>query len=104
MYLTPAPLGEEVIIRTCLVHVSDSTLVVEGVMMDMGRKRIKALCWIEFTLVSMETGRRVKHTEDMMSLFNAIVLEDIYEAGFDARVDSHQQTFRERRKQARQVA
>src|SRR5215510_10724033 len=60
-YLFPAQVSEEVLIKTHLVHFTESTIVVEGIMFDKNMKRPKAVIWTEFTYVSLTTGRTKQH-------------------------------------------
>lgn len=88
-YLTPAGVGERVLIRTRLVHMDESHLVVEGLMLDEAGRRLKSVGWVEFTYVSLSSGRPVAHADDLMNLFRAVVVEGAYAAdGFNARVDA----------------
>lgn len=88
-YLRPARLMEEVLIRTRLIHMAEDTIVVEAQMLDTRNQRIKAIGWSEFAYVTLATGRKTKHSDDLMQLFaNVVVGEDIYSGGFDQRVES----------------
>jgi acyl-CoA thioester hydrolase len=60
-YLSPAMLMETVQIRTRLIHLSQSGIVIEGVMLNAEGNRVKALSWVEFTFVSLLTGRPTHH-------------------------------------------
>jgi acyl-CoA thioester hydrolase len=94
-YLYPAAVREEVIIRTCLLQMSETTLVVEGVMLDKDKKRPKAVMWVEFTYVSLATGRTSKHPDDLMQLFRDVrVDEEYYAGGFDQRVEDVKRQYR----------
>jgi acyl-CoA thioester hydrolase len=88
-YLLPAMLMEEVLIRTRLIHMSESTLVVEGIMLNQDATHLKAVAWIEFAFISLLTGKRSKHSEDFRRTFGAVVVEGIYEPhNFNSRVDT----------------
>ena len=88
-YLAPARMTETVRIRTRLIHISDSTLVVEGLMLDQDATQLKSVAWIEFTFVSLSSGRRVQHSPDFMQKFGAVVVEGVYDSqGFHARVEA----------------
>jgi len=94
-YLFPAFNTEEVIIKTQLIHMSDSTIVVEGVMLDKAMKRTKALIWMEFTYVSLATGRTTQHSEDLLALFRSVVIDGIYHPdGFNARIEHVKRQYR----------
>ena len=87
-YLSPALMTEQVLIQTRLIHMTDSTLVVEGVMLNRDATRLKAVCWIEFAFVSLSSGKRSKHSEDWMKFFGEVVVDGVYDvAGFNSRVE-----------------
>ena len=97
-YLFPANVQEQVIIRTRLVHMTDSLLVVEGLMLDSAAKRLKAVAWIEFTYVSLRTGRSTHHPDEFMTMFRPVVVEDVYRPdGFNQRIDALKAEFRRQR-------
>jgi acyl-CoA thioester hydrolase len=86
-YLFPAALMEEVVIRTRLIHFSEHEIVVEGLMLDKEGKRLKAVCWVEFTYISLASGRPAKHPDRFMELFGDVQIEGTYSAdGFNQRV------------------
>ncbi len=86
-YLAPAVMQEALLIRTRLIRMSETQLVVEGVMLDQAARRLKSVSWIEFTFVSLQTGRPAQHTDELMNLFRAVVVEDVYTPdGFNGRV------------------
>ena len=94
-YLHPAMIQEQVVIRTCLVHMTDTVLVVEGLMLDSVARRLKAFAWIEFTFVSLQTGRTTQHPDAFMSMFRPVVVEDVYTSdGFNQRVDELKAQYR----------
>ncbi len=92
-YLRPVKVVEAVVIRTALLHYSDSVLVVEGAMLDKDTRKLKALCWFQFAYVSLQTGRTASHPDDLTQLFQSICLPaTIYADGFANRVDSLRKT------------
>ncbi len=94
-YLSPAMMQEQVIIRTRLVRMTENILVVEGEMLDKSARRLKAVAWIEFTFVSLQTGRTTAHPEEFMHMFSPVVVEDIFTPdGFNQRVDSLKSQYR----------
>ncbi|MCA0456891.1 MAG: acyl-CoA thioesterase [Chloroflexi bacterium] len=94
-YLAPAMVQEEVLIRTALIRMTESVLVVEGLMFDKAARRLKAVSWIEFTFVSLQTGRTTQHPEEFMSRFGAVVVGDVFTAdGFNGRVDALKAQYR----------
>jgi acyl-CoA thioester hydrolase len=96
-YLYPALVNEDVIIVTRLIEMTDSALVIEAVMFDIEMKRAKSVGWSEFTYVSLATGRTAKHSDDMMTLFRNVVVNDVYSPdGFNRRVESLRRELRKR--------
>ena len=86
-YLSPAFLAEEVFIRTRLIRVTDKTLLVEGVMLDRAERRLKAVCWIEFTYVSLSTGKPVSHPDDLADFLSGVCFDETSASlNFDERV------------------
>jgi len=99
-YLAPAGIMEEIRIITRLIRMSETSLVVEGIMVDKAGKRVKAVSWMEFTFVSLATGRPTRHTEEMMDLFRAVVIdEQETAAGFEQRVQELKTLYRGLRQQ-----
>ncbi len=94
-YLYPAAVQEQVVIRTNLVQMTDSVLVVEGLMLDSTARRLKAVAWIQFTFVSIQTGRSTHHPDEFMTMFRPVVVDDVYTPdGFNQRVNTLKAQFR----------
>jgi len=94
-FLSPATMLEQVIIRTQLIEMTENRITVEGVMLNKDARRLKAVTWIEFTFVNLLTGRTASHTDDLMNLFRAVVVDDIFARdGFNERVDQLKVQFR----------
>ncbi|MBX3082589.1 MAG: acyl-CoA thioesterase [Anaerolineae bacterium] len=91
-YLRPVGVMEEVLIRTCLLQFSDTSLTVEGVMLDPKTFKVKSVCWMQFTYVSLATGRTIKHPDDLISIFTNVVIEDVFATGFPVRVEALRKT------------
>lgn len=94
-YLSPATMQEQVVIRTHLIRMTESVLVVEGLMMDETAQRLKSVSWIEFAFVNLQTGRTAKHSDDLMDFFSSVIVDDIYAPNaFNERVDTLKTEFR----------
>jgi len=94
-YLYPASVQEQVLIRTNLIHMTESVLVVEGLMLDSAARRLKAVAWIEFTFVSLQTGRSTHHPDEFMTMFRPVVIDDVYSPdSFNQRVNNLKAQFR----------
>lgn len=88
-YLRPAPAMSRVIVRTRLLFFDETSLVVEGLMLEEGSRRLKALIWFDFAYVSLVSGKPIGHSAELMSLFQAVVVLDGYEPnGFNRRVET----------------
>ncbi len=99
-YLAPAGIMEEVRIITRLIKMSETRITIEGVMVDKAGARIKAISWMEFTFVSLANGRPTRHTDEMMDLFEAVVIDQQETAvGFEQRVQDLRSHFRSHRRQ-----
>jgi acyl-CoA thioester hydrolase len=94
-YLAPAVMLEEVIIQTQLIQMTENILVVEGIMLDKGRQRLKSVVWIEFAFVSLLNGKPAKHPDEFMNQFQPVRVDGIFDAnGFTARVSTLKQAYR----------
>jgi acyl-CoA thioester hydrolase len=87
-YIRPVNMMEEILIRTRLIHFDETSLMVEGLMLDRDGSRLKALVWFDFVYVSMADGRPVKHTDDLMTVFGSVAMNADYDPnGFNRRVE-----------------
>jgi len=87
-YLRPVQVMEKVRIRTRVMHYSENSIVVEGLMLDSEGTRLKSMLWVEFAYVSLSSGRPMKHTPELMDLLRNIAFSDSYNPdGFNQRVE-----------------
>jgi hypothetical protein len=87
-----------VIIRTRLIQMTETALVVEGIMFDKNLKRPKSIVWMEFTYVSLATGRTARHPDDLMQFFADVRVDEPYQVdGFNQRVDAVRNQYRKPR-------
>lgn len=88
-YLRPVAAMEEVRIRTRLIHFSESSLVMEGLMLDNKARALKSLIWFDFVYVSLQNGRTAKHPDELIQRFESLVFNGAYAAeAFPARVEA----------------
>ncbi len=88
-YLRPVPVMEKVRIRTRVMHYSENSIIVEGLMLDSEGMRLKSMLWMEFAYVSLTSGRPMKHPPELMDLLQNIVFSDSYNPdGFNQRVEA----------------
>jgi acyl-CoA thioester hydrolase len=92
-YFIPAKLMESVRIRTRILHAAERSLLVEGLMLDEQARHLKALLWMEFTYVDLNTGRSSQHPRDLMQLLNSLRIDGT-EQSFEARAESLRAQFR----------
>lgn len=87
-YLKPADHGQTVVIQTRLIHFDNSSLVIEGVMLNEEKDQLKALLWTTMRFVSLQTGKRSDHPDDLMDLLERLDVPHVdYDPdGFQARV------------------
>lgn len=76
-YLRSANMGEWVCIMSRLVWFDTNTVVVEYYMTDDLKSHLKTLLWTTFKYVSMDTGRTVDHSDDVIAYLKAIQYPDV---------------------------
>ncbi len=95
-YLSPVIFRERVLIRTRLIHHTDTSLLMEGVMTGMIRKDLKSVTWIEFRHFDLACQTPARHSARLMDLFQKIAARGINTSDFDARIkevlSSHKKT------------
>jgi len=87
-YLKPADHGHRVIIQTRLIHFDNSSLVIEGVMLNEEKNQLKALLWTTMRFVSLQTGKPTDHPDELMDMLEQLDVAHVpYDAdGFQGRV------------------
>ncbi len=104
-FLRPALLMETVHLQTRLIWATQRKLVVEGIMFDESGRQMKSVAWVEFTFVNLANGRPASHTDELMALFHAVQVSDIYEnTTFDERIAQLRQTQRQKRREQVEAA
>ncbi|MCB1170329.1 MAG: hypothetical protein KDK25_08345, partial [Leptospiraceae bacterium] len=73
-HLAPARMNDRVWIRTGLIDVSRSSLLVEGVMLNTSREEVLAVSWVDLRYIDLRTGRPRRHEPDLMAIFEAVHL------------------------------
>ncbi len=71
-YFYPASWMEMVTIETRLIRFSQASLVVEGLLWDENKARLKSLMWCKLVHFDLQTQRSNKHSEELMNLFGEI--------------------------------
>lgn len=85
-YLSPAYLMEKVIIQSCIIQMNSSDILVEMLMWDAEKKKLKALLWTSFVHVDLKTQKRIGHNESLVQQFSNLVQALPHAIDFDERV------------------
>jgi acyl-CoA thioester hydrolase len=87
-YLRPADHSETVHILTRIIHFDNSTIVVESVMLNESRSKLKSVLWTTYRYISAETGKATDHSDDIMDLLEELDDDAIYydPDGFQERI------------------
>lgn len=75
VYLRPADVMEEVVVRTALIDYTNRFVKAEMAMMDSERGHIKAVLWTKFFYFDFGRGTGIRHTEAQMELFAQLKLD-----------------------------
>ncbi|MCV9927158.1 acyl-CoA thioesterase [Flavobacterium sp. LS1R49] len=73
-YMRPAFTMETVVIESQLIQYTDNVLLVEMKMWNEDETELKALLWIKFIHYSFQTKKVADHSDDLMKLFQAVVV------------------------------
>lgn len=71
-YLRPANLGAIIFIQTKIIHFDNTTIVIEGIMLNKDKTKLKALLWTTMRYVSLDTGKPTDHPDDIMNMLEAL--------------------------------
>jgi YbgC/YbaW family acyl-CoA thioester hydrolase len=85
-YLSPAYLMEKVLIQSCVLQLNSSDILVEMLMWDAEKKKLKAVLWSNFVHVDLKTQKRIEHNESLMQQFGPLVQGLPHEIDFDERI------------------
>jgi len=73
-YLKPASTMETVVIESQLIKYADNLLLVEMKMWNETETELKAILWIKFIPFNIQTKKVSNHSEDLMKLFESVVV------------------------------
>ena len=76
-YLRSAKVNEPVIIRSAIIDLSATHILVEMQMLDEKRTHVKAALWSKFVHINLKDGRRTDHSPDLMELFSNVKVGNI---------------------------
>ncbi len=85
-YLSPVFFRNTVSIGTRLIDYGKTSLLMEGVMLDKNQRSLKSVIWIEFKHFDLKNGKLIRHSDELMLLFDKISMRGINTGSFDARV------------------
>lgn len=85
-YLHPAYLNETVIVQTRLLQATDRSLLVEALMWDKGKTRLKSVMWARLVHYHLRERKSHAHSVDLMDFFHQVVYPLPAEMNFDERV------------------
>ena len=85
-YMAPVSFREKVSVKTSLIHYTDTSLLMEGVMLDKTRNYLKSVIWIHFRNFDLPSGKLIKHSDELMGLFDKISIQGINIDSFGGRV------------------
>ena len=71
-YLRSANMGEWVRIMSRVVWFDTNTVVVEYYMTDRAKSHLKTLLWTTFKYVSLDSGRSVDHSQEVITYLEAV--------------------------------
>ncbi|QHL87164.1 acyl-CoA thioesterase [Nibribacter ruber] len=86
VYLHPAMVRELVTIQTSIRAVSDSSMLVEHVMLDEKKEKLKAVLWTKFVYIDVRKTARATHEPELMELFDEVAAKEETPPLFEERV------------------
>ncbi|ALI98005.1 acyl-CoA thioesterase [Rufibacter tibetensis] len=86
VYLNPAVVRELVTIQTSIRHVTDTSMLVEHLMFDENKQKLKAVLWTKFVYIDVRKTARATHEPELMKLFEEVVVKEETPALFEDRV------------------
>ncbi|WP_207435809.1 acyl-CoA thioesterase [Sabulibacter ruber] len=86
VYLSPALVRELVTIETSIRHFNETSMLVEHIMYDAEKTKIKAMLWTRFVYIDVRKNERAQHEPELMELFGEVVVKEETPALFEERV------------------
>ncbi|WP_181305865.1 thioesterase family protein [Rufibacter sp. XAAS-G3-1] len=86
VYLNPAVVRELVTIQTSIRQVTDSSMLVEHLMFDEKKEKLKAVLWTKLVYIDVRKTARATHEPELMELFAEVVVKEETPALFEDRV------------------
>lgn len=85
-YLKPAMLMEQVVIQSSILKLSDTDILVEMLMWNRKKTKVKAVLWSTFVHFNLVEQRRDTHSKELIDYFKPLVVEHENQLNFDDRV------------------
>lgn len=90
-YFFPASWMEVLTIESRLIQFSESSLLVEAIMWDEHKTKIKSIMWVKLVHFNIKTQRSNKHSPEFMRLFSEIQYPMENSPTFEDRIKSFKQ-------------
>lgn len=85
-YLKPAMLMEQVVIQSTLLELGETDLLVEMLMWNKDKTKLKAILWSRFVHFNLVTQKRDNHTQELMEYFKPLENPLLQKMDFEQRV------------------
>ncbi len=86
VYLQPALVRELVTIQTSIRRVTETSMLVEHLMLDQEKEKLKAVLWTKFVYIDVRKSARAHHEPELMELFTQVEVKEETPALFEDRV------------------
>jgi YbgC/YbaW family acyl-CoA thioester hydrolase len=86
VYLSPATVRELVTIQTAIIQITDTSMLVEHIMLDEKKEKLKAVLWTKFVYIDVRKNERAQHEPELMELFNEVAVKEEVPPVFEDRV------------------
>lgn len=85
-YIFPVSFKEKISVITRVINYDHTSFLLEGVMLDNNRKIVKSIIWMDFKYFDLINAKLTKHSDELMELFEKILVEGVNSENFDKRV------------------
>lgn len=92
-YLKSAKVNERVVLRSAVVNFQENQILVEMQMLDEQRTHVKSIMWSKFVHVGLKDGKRMNHSEELISLFSKVKVGGYEHNEFDKRLSDLRTAF-----------
>src|SRR5687767_8618963 len=76
-YIRPADHGKTVRLQTRIIHFDNSTIIIESLMLNQDRTKLKSVLWTTYRYISTETGKPTDHSDDIRDLLDSLDMDAI---------------------------